>query len=95
MKRLLVLFPLLLSVTLTACPGNQVVVETALADEATQETRVLPDIEVRLLPYDRHAVFDSLERAHAEPEPTVPDDLRQQRQQIIQFEREWRVSEER
>jgi hypothetical protein len=95
MKRSFVLLSLCLSVTAAACGRNQVAVEAAIADEQTGQAAVLGDLEVRLLPYDRDALFDSLEAAHAEPQPQIPPELLAQREQIIQAEREWRTAEER
>lgn len=95
MKRAFVLVPLLLAATVGACGRNQVAVQAALADDEAQEARALADLPIRLLPYDRDAVFDSLEAAFAEPEPAIPADLLAQRDQIIQAERDWRQSEDR
>jgi hypothetical protein len=95
MKRLFVLLSLILAVTATACGRNQVAVDAALADEETQQATPLGDLPIRLLPYDRDAIFDSLEQAYAEPEPTIPPDLLAQRDEIIQAERAWRQAEDR
>jgi hypothetical protein len=95
MKRSFVLFSLLLAVVTTACERNRVVVEAALEPQADQEQRALESLPIRLLPYDRDAIFDSLEAAYAEPEPQIPADLLEQRDQIIAAETEWRQSEDR
>jgi len=44
--------------------------------------RAVSDLEVRLLPYDRDAVFDSLAAAHPTPEPEVPASLLAAREQV-------------
>jgi hypothetical protein len=95
MKRSFVLLSLVLAVTLAGCGRNQVAVQAALADDETGQAQPLADLEVRLLPYDRDALFDSLEALHPEPEPAIPPDLLAQREQIIAAEREWRTAEDR
>jgi hypothetical protein len=95
MKRSFVLLSLALALTATACQRNRVVVEAVLTDAETQQTQTLSDLPVRLVPYDRDAIFDSLEAAHPEPEPAIPAELLAQREQIIQAETEWRRSEDR
>jgi len=95
MKRSFVLLPLLLAVFAGGCDRNRVVVEAALADEETQQAQALAQLPVRLLPYDRDAIFDSLEVAFGEPEPPVPPEMLAQRDQIIAAEREWRQAEDR
>lgn len=95
MTRMLALLSLVLIATASACARNQVAVEAVLIDEQTQEARPLADLPVRLLPYDRDALFDSLEAEFDEPEPSIPPDLLQQRDEIIQAEREWRSAEDR
>ena len=42
----------------------------------------LGTLPVRLLPYDRDAIFDSLAQAYPEPEPQVPDSI-QQLQEVV------------
>jgi hypothetical protein len=93
MKRSFVLLALALAMTATACQRNRVVVEATLTD--AEETRALADLPIRLVPYDRDAIFDSLEAAFAEPEPAIPAEMLAQREQIIQAETEWRTSEDR
>jgi len=93
MKRSFVLLALALAMTATACQRNQVVVEAALTE--AEAARALADLPIRLVPYDRDAIFDSLGAAFPEPEPAIPADLLAQRQEIIQAETEWRTSEDR
>jgi hypothetical protein len=94
MKRSSLLLFLLLSFT-AACRQNEVVVQAMLTQTADEETRALADLPVRLLPYDRDAIFDSLEAVHPDPEPAIPADLLQQQQQIQEAERRWRTAEDR
>lgn len=75
MKRVLALPAAALLLGSTACSSPEVVVEAAIVQESTGETRALADLPIRLLPYDRDAVFDSLEAAAATPEPPIPADL--------------------
>lgn len=75
MKRVLALPAAALLLGSTACSSPEVVVEAAIVQESTGETRALSDLPIRLLPYDRDAVFDSLEAVAATPEPSIPADL--------------------
>jgi hypothetical protein len=95
MKHRFVVLSVAVAITASACGRNQVAVEAALPNEQTGEVAVLGNLEVRLLPYDRDALFDSLEAAHPEPQPEIPAELLAQREQIIQAETEWRTSEQR
>ncbi len=95
MKRVLVMLFALAPLALSACGNPQVFVEASYAEEGAAERRVLTDLPVRLLPYDRDAIFDSLEAAYAEPEPSIPPEVLQQQQVVQQAQTEWRRSEER
>ncbi len=55
----------------------------------------LGDMEVQLLPYDRDAVFDSLESAFGTPEPSVPQDLIEAREAVQAAQARWRAAESR
>ena len=55
-----------------ACGGGENVVLRASLDEAGAQP--VADIPVRLLPYDRQAILDSLARANESPEPRLPRD---------------------
>lgn len=71
MKRTPVL--LLLLPLLAACGSDARVVV-----RATLDGRPVTDLPVRLLPYDREAILDSISGALELPEPTVPAELLQQ-----------------
>jgi hypothetical protein len=58
-------------------------------------TQPLPEIEIRLVPYDRDAVFDSLTRAHSTPEPAVPAELLAARAAVQAAQAEWNASQRR
>jgi hypothetical protein len=89
MKRSAVLAAVLL-VGLSACDRPEVVVEAAVAESAGAAPSPVPDLPVRLLPYDRDEVIDSLTRAYGKPEPAVPPDLAQQQDSLRGLEAEWR-----
>jgi hypothetical protein len=80
----------------TACGGTDVVVLAQLegtgAITADESGVALSNLHVRLLPYDRDAIFDSLAHAHAVPEPHVPDTIFELQQQVIQRQQEWQQS---
>jgi len=63
----------------TACGPAQVVVsmEIQVDDPAGGASiqRALSEVEVRLLPYDRDQVFDSIAAAHPTREPAIPSEL--------------------
>lgn len=69
MKRNLVPIAALL---LAACGTDPQVVVRASLDEGSQP---IADLPVRLLPYDRAEVLDSLARAYGRPEPRIPQEL--------------------
>jgi hypothetical protein len=58
-------------------------------------TQALPDIEVRVLPYDRDAVFDSLENAYPEAEPQIPPELEAARAEVRAAQEEWNDAQRR
>jgi len=73
MKRLCVVLAVVAPSVVGGCGGGpKVVVEARGLDPATQQTVALPDLPVRLLPYDRDAIFDSLRAAARSPEPEIP-----------------------
>ena len=82
-----------------ACAPAQVVVsiEIEVDDPAGGGTiqRALPAIEVRLLPYDRDAVFDSVVAAYPTPEPAVPAELLAARQEVQAAQAEWDQTQRR
>jgi hypothetical protein len=53
-----------------ACGGSEnVVVRASLGDAGAQP---VPDLPVRLLPYDRQSILDSLGTENEDPEPRIP-----------------------
>jgi hypothetical protein len=79
-----------------ACGGSDVVVLAQLegADAATGEQAAvaLGNLPVRLLPYDRDALFDSLSQAHPVPEPAIPDTIYELQNRVIERQREWQTA---
>jgi hypothetical protein len=95
MKRFLVLVAILVPLVAAGCGRPQVVAEAALLDGATGERHALGDLPVRLLPYDRDAIFDSLEAAYPEPEPPIPAEIAQAQQEVQRAQADWRAAEDR
>jgi hypothetical protein len=95
MKRIVVLVAILAPFLVAGCGQPLVVAEAAIVDEGTGERLALSDLPIRLLPYDRDAIFDSLEAAHADPEPAIPPDILRQQQQVQDAQERWRVAEAR
>jgi hypothetical protein len=82
-----------------ACASPEVVVtveiDVANPDGEGTVTRALENIEVRLTPFDRDAVFDSMQAAYEVPEPEVPQDLLDARDAVRIAQEEWQESERR
>ncbi|MQA89318.1 MAG: hypothetical protein GEU90_03640 [Gemmatimonas sp.] len=95
MKRFLVLVAIFAPLAMTGCGQPEVIAEAAIADEGTGERLALGDLPIRILPYDRDAIFDSLEAAYPDPEPPVPQVILDQQQQVQEAQTAWRVAEER
>ena len=55
----------------------------------------LSDIEVQLLPFDRDAVFDSMEAAFGMQEPSIPESLIADRERLREVQLEWQEHQER
>ncbi|MBV9772878.1 MAG: hypothetical protein JO040_02970 [Gemmatimonadetes bacterium] len=88
MKSSLVLLVALVP-TLAACHGDPKVVVRASMEEGA--TAGIEDLPVRLLPYDRDAILDSLRAKSRVPEPQVPADLVQQMQSLPGLEQQARA----
>lgn len=92
MKRLVMTFALAGTAVLTACGGGEVVVQGQVQN-AEGQVRALRDLPVELLPYDRDAVFDSLENAYATPMPAIPAALASLQDSISRAQTEWSEAE--
>src|SRR5690606_39148598 len=88
MKRAFALPLLTLLLGSAACSRTQVVAEVTMVEDSIGQSIPLPEVPIQLLPYDRDAIFDSLEAAYGTPEPPIPPDLIAQRQQIVQAQQQ-------
>lgn len=98
MRRTILLTAALASAALTACGGSELVVETAIEQETaegTTEAVPLGGLEVRIIPFDRDVVFDSLAQAYGQPEPPIPDSILRLQEAISQAQDEWQTAEAR
>jgi hypothetical protein len=96
MRRTLILATAVAAASLAACGGGEVVVQAELEQEmadGTTETMTLSEMQVRLIPFDRDAIFDSLSQAYPEPEPEIPDSIFDLRDRVIEAQQEWREAE--
>ena len=99
MKRGDLPFVMALLLAAAACGPAEVVVTMQVDLESLdgdgRVTRPLADVEVRLLPYDRDLVFDSLESAFSAPEPPVPGELMAARESVAAAQERWQATERR
>jgi uncharacterized protein (DUF3084 family) len=98
MRRRTLPFLMTLLLAATACGPAQVVVtvEVEMNDaEMGTVVRQLSDVEVQLIPYDRDAIFDSLTNAFGTPEPAVPQELIDARDEVAAAQAEWQAAEQR
>lgn len=79
---------------LSACGGGEAVVQ-ALAEAEGGQTTPIGRLEVRALPYDRDAIFDSLRAEYPEPEPEIPDSLADLQNRVMRAQQAWRDAETR
>lgn len=90
------LVAILITTFVAACGPGEASVVVALGDETSEDANALEGVEVRLLPYDRDHLFDSLTTAAADagmPEPEIPADLLATRDEIAEAQRIWRETE--
>jgi len=87
------------ALALAACGPAELVVtaEVDVQDPTTGETvnRPVSDLEIQLLPFDRDAIFDSLASSFGTPEPAIPQDLLDAREEIAAAQQRWRQLENR
>jgi len=82
---------------LAGCGDAEVIVhalQTGAAEEGSEPTPI-KDLQVRLLPYDRDVIFDSLAAAYPVPQPEIPDTLLKLRDAMAQAHAEWNETEHR
>ena len=86
------------SLFVTACGPGQVAItaEIELPNPEGEGTIVAPlaDLVLEFAPFDRDALFDSLEAAFPTPEPEVPADLLAAQEEIAAADAEWRAAED-
>lgn len=82
---------LLFVAAFAACGPGQATITADIGEGG--EANVLQDLEVRLLPYDRDQVFDSMTAAADMPEPEVPEDLLAAREEIADAQRQYLEAE--
>ena len=91
--------PAILGVALlSACGPTEVVVTAEIGPSGASqggETRALADLEVRMFPYDRDRIFDSLTAASTVPEPAIPDSVLDAQNQVAAAQQAWRDTEDR
>ena len=98
MKHSKFLLALLGSALVSACGPTQVVVVAEIApDDPSQgtEARALADLEIRMFPYDRDVVFDSMTASASTPEPAIPDSVLDAQTQVAAAQQAWRDMEAR
>ena len=98
MKHSKCLLALLGTALLSACGPTQVVVVAEVGqDDPTQagEARALADLEVRLVPFDRDLIFDSMTAAATSPEPPIPDSVLEAQAEVAAAQQAWRDMEAR
>lgn len=82
-----------------ACgPADVVITMEIEVDDASGAGTVvqpLSDIEIRMYPFDRDAVFDSLTQAYPTPEPAVPPELTAARAEVQAAQEEWNEANRR
>jgi hypothetical protein len=82
-----------------ACGPTEVIVTMEIEVDdpagAGTVTQPLSDIEVRIVPYDRDQIFDSLAAAYSEPEPEVPQELLEARAEVQAAQEEWDEAQRR
>lgn len=90
----LVLTTAVTAVAAAACGGGDVTVMAQLEGAATgtqeTETVALSSLPVRLIPFDRDEIFDSLAAAYPEPEPEIPDSIQVLQDRVIEAQAQWR-----
>ena len=82
-----------------ACGPAEVVVTMEIAvpnpEGEGMVSRPLSDVEVQLIPFDRDEVFDSITTAYGTPEPEVPQDLIEARNEVQQAQEAWDAANRR
>ncbi len=83
---------------LCACGPTQVVITAEIGStDPSQgaESRALGDLEVRMFPYNRDLIFDSLTASASVPEPAIPDSVLDAQSEVATAQQAWRDTEAR
>lgn len=78
---------------LAACGGGEVTVRVTSGPEGGEMSPV-EDAEVTFVPYDRDSIFEAMTQRADEPEPEIPQELRDQFDQVVEAQQEWRDAEQ-
>lgn len=96
-RGVLILATSVAAATMGACGGGDVAVMAVLEGGATAteegDAVALGSMPVRLLPYDRDELFDSLTQAYPEPEPQLPDSVAELQQRVLERQRDWQEAQ--
>ena len=98
MTRSKLLLGVLGTALLSACGPTQVVVNAELGSDDPEQAvaaRALGDLEIRMLPFNRDVIFDSLTAAATTPEPPIPDSVLNAQNAVSAAQKEWRDTEAR
>ena len=91
--------PAILGVALlSACGPTEVAVTAEIGQGGSGqggEARALADLEIRMFPYDRDGIFDSLTAVSTVPEPAIPDSVLDAQNQVAAAQQAWRDTEAR
>lgn len=79
---------------LTACGPAEAIISVQL-QSADGEPTPVGDLEVQLIPFNRDAVFDSLEAAYGTPQPEVPAEVLEAQLAIAAAQAEWQTQLQR
>lgn len=77
---------------LAACDGGPVTVQV-VAGATADDARPVEDVIVEFLPFDRDSIFEAMAARADESEPTIPQDLRDQFDEVIDAQQAWRDAE--
>lgn len=98
MTRSKLLLGVLGTALLSACGPTQVAVTAELSSDDPDQAaaaRALGDLEVRMFPFDRDVIFDSLTSVATTPEPPIPDSVLNAQSSVAAAQQEWRDTEAR
>lgn len=83
---------------LSACGPTEVVISAEISPEDPSqggEPMALGDLEIRMVPYDRDVIFDSLTAVATTPQPAIPDSVLNAQNAVADAQQAWRDTEAR